>query len=608
VSSILDVRGLRKSIGGKVLLDGVTFSIADGEKVGVIGSNGSGKSTLLRIIAGLDGHEDGVIALRRGVGIGFLQQDPVIDSAFSILDIMREGPSLATEEEWERAHRIEELLTRVGLSSWDRRMGDLSGGEKRRVALARTLLDRPDLLLLDEPTNHLDAETVGWLEETLFDFAGAIAVITHDRYFLDRTVDRMLELSEGSVTQYEGGYTEYLEARLEREEREATEGAKRARFLETELAWARRSPPARTGKQKARQRRARDLAVEKREREEWRRPPLELEVGAVPRLGSRILELDGVGKSYGERPIIQDFSDRLLAGERIGIVGPNGVGKTTLLRLVIGDEDPDFGKVILGENTRIGYLDQNREIDPELSVEGAISENEWVEIGGKRIHRRAYLDRFLFPPHVQRQKVSSLSGGERNRLLLARLLLQESNLLILDEPTNDLDLDTLGLLEEMLVDFAGCILVVTHDRYLLDRIATSLWVFEGAGKVHRHQGGWDAYLARREESALESAEREREAERRRKKEREAEGMGWAQGVRAPKKGLSFGEGRELSEIDGKIAVLETERDAVAARLADPLFYQTAGGEVSDVTRRFQELEAELESLYRRWMELEEKQR
>jgi ATP-binding cassette subfamily F protein uup len=403
VSSILDVRGLRKTIGGRVLLDGVTFAIAKGEKVGVIGRNGSGKSTLLRIVAGLDGHEEGVIALQRGARVGYLPQDPVIDPALTILETMQGGEGRPNEEDWERAHRIEELLTRLDLPAWDRRMGELSGGERRRVALAGSLLDKPDLLLLDEPTNHLDAETVGWLEETLFDFAGSIAVITHDRYFLDRTVDRMFELSEGLVSQYDGGYTEYLEARLEREEREAVEGEKRARFLEKELAWARRSPPARTGKQKARRRRAQDLAVEKREREEGRRPALDLEFSSVPRLGSRVLELDGVGKRYGDRPIIRDFSDRLLAGERIGIVGPNGAGKTTLLRILTGVEASDTGKVVRGENTRIGYLDQNRELDPELSVERAISDGEWVVIGGKRIHLWAYLGRFQFAPRVQGQ-------------------------------------------------------------------------------------------------------------------------------------------------------------------------------------------------------------
>jgi ATP-binding cassette subfamily F protein uup len=263
--------------------------------------------------------------------------------------------------------------------------------------------------------------------------------------------------------------------------------------------------------------------------------------------------------------------------------------------------------VILGENTRIGYLDQTREIDSELSIEGAISDGEWVELGGKKIHVRAYLDRFLFPPHVQRQKVSSLSGGEKNRLLLARPLLQEFNLLILDEPTNDLDLDTLGLLEETLSEFHGCLLIVTHDRYLLDRLATSLWVVEGGGKVHRHQGGWDAYIARRERSSRDLVEREKEVDRRRKQERSAEGQAEDLGGRSPRKGLTFREGRELAEMVGRIAALEGERDAVAAQLADPSFYQSAAGQVGEATRRFQDLEAELESLYKRWMELEEKQ-
>ena len=594
------------SIGGRTLLDGVTFAIAEGEKVGVIGRNGSGKSTLLRILAGLEGMEEGTVALRRGARVSYLPQDPLIDPEFTIIQAMGEGKPRAGEEEWVRAHRIEELLTRLGLAGWGRRIGDLSGGERRRVALARTLLDEPDLLLLDEPTNHLDADTVGWLEETLFDFRGAVALVTHDRYFLDRTVDRMLELADGVIEQYEGGYTEYLEERLAREEREAVEGAKRARFLEAELAWARRSPPARTGKQKARRRRAQDLAAEKKAKESNRRPDLELGFSAVPRLGSRILELEEVRKSYGENAILSGFSDRLLAGERIGIVGPNGVGKTTLLKILTGAEDADGGEVVLGENTRIGFLDQNREIDLELSVERAISDSEWIEIGGRRIHLRAYLERFLFPAHMQRQKVSSLSGGERSRLLIARLLLQEFNLLVLDEPTNDLDLDTLGLLEEALIEFSGCLLVVTHDRYLLDRIATSLWVFEGGGKVHRHHGGWDSYLARREEAVREREARAREDERRRREERSEARAEEAKAARAPKKGLTFREQKELVEMEGRIAEREGERDRLAALLADPGFYQGAAVEVAETTRRYREVESEVEKLYERWAELEEK--
>jgi ATP-binding cassette subfamily F protein uup len=288
-------------------------------------------------------------------------------------------------------------------------------------------------------------------------------------------------------------------------------------------------------------------------------------------------------------------------------VGPNGAGKTTLLRILTGVEASDTGKVVRGENTRIGYLDQNRELDPELSVERAISDGEWVEIGGKRIHLRAYLDRFHFPPHVQRQKVSSLSGGEKNRLLLARLLLQEFNLLILDEPTNDLDLDTLGLLEEVLSEFPGCLLVVTHDRYLLDRLATSLWVFEGGGTVHRHHGGWDAYLAHREDSTRARVEKERDAERRRKQERSEVARTGTSAAGSPRKGLSFKEARELAEMAGQITSVESERDELGERLADPLLYQGGAGEVGAITRRFQELEVELETLYRRWTELEEKQ-
>jgi ABC transport system ATP-binding/permease protein len=604
MSTILDVRNLRKSYGARTVLDGVDLHVSEGEKVGVIGRNGCGKSTLFRILAGVEGHDGGEIALRNDVGVGFLPQDPHMDPDRTVFQLAEEGIAEAGEE-WETRHRVEAMLTRLGVSDWDRRVGELSGGERRRVALARTLLGEPDLLLLDEPTNHLDADTVLWLEETLFDFPGSALIITHDRYFLDRVVDRMIEVSPRGLVSYEGGYTEYLEERAAREERERTEEGKRRRFLEKELAWARRSPPARTGKQKARRRRAKELAREQREAERSQVGAVDLEVTGAPRLGSRVLELHGVSRAYGDQVILEDFSDRLLAGERIGVVGPNGVGKSTLLRLVVGEEEPDQGKIVLGENTRIGYFDQDRELDPDLSVERAVSEVERVMVGGREVHLRSYLDRFLFSPEVLEQKVSSLSGGERNRVLLARLLLQDFNLLVLDEPTNDLDLDTLRVLEDALESFTGCLLIVTHDRYLLDRLATSLWVFQGEGKVHRHHGSWDSYLARREAEEATRAQRRKEEEKRRRDERATRAREEARAGRSERK-LSYNEKRELEGMEDRIGELEREKEELAAKLADPGFYQSEAADVSRTTRRYQEVEVELESVYRRWMELEER--
>jgi ABC transport system ATP-binding/permease protein len=645
---ILDVRGLTRSYGARTLFRGVDLSVAEEEKVGVIGRNGLGKSTLFRILAGLEGYEEGTLALRRGARVGFLPQDPPLEPGRTILETAAEGrPELrealagyhrvnrelagapGSEAEarllerqgqlsarldaldgWDWSHRVETVLTRLGIDGWDRTTGTLSGGERRRVSLARTLLSDPDLLLLDEPTNHLDADMVLWLEETLFDFPGAVLVVTHDRYFLDRVVDRMIEISPEGLASYDGGYSEYLEARAEREARARTEEEKRVKLLEKELAWARRSPPARTGKQKARRERAKEMATRQRERDRSRTREVELELQAAPRLGRTVLELEVVSKAYGRgddrRVILDAFTDRLLAGERIGVAGPNGVGKTTLLRIVVGNEEPDAGTVVRGANTRIGYLDQERRLDPELSVARAVSDADWVQVGGRRMHLRAYLDRFLFPAHMQEQKVGSLSGGERNRVLLARLFLEEFNLLVLDEPTNDLDLDTLRILEEALEEFEGCVLIVTHDRFLLDKMATSLLVFEGDGRVRRHHGSWDSWLARREEERADVEERRREAERTRRESRASEARAQARRARAGRDRLSFHEKRELEGMEERIAALEEEKESLAARLADGAFYQESADEVAEATRRFGELERELQALYDRWMELEER--
>jgi ABC transport system ATP-binding/permease protein len=504
---------------------------------------------------------------------------------------------------WDWRHRVEAMLTRLGVSGWARMVNDLSGGEAKRVALARTLLAQPELLLLDEPTNHLDADTVLYLEEYLVDYTGAVMLITHDRYFLDRIVDRMIEVSAGELTSYAGGYTEYLEAQAERAARQAESESKRRRLIEQELEWAKRSPPARTGKQRARIGRAQALERESESYRSTRARELRLHSPDTTRLGRTVLDLHDIGKSYGERVLIRGFSTRLRAGERIGVIGPNGAGKTTLIRIILGQEAADAGEVELGVNTRIAYFDQLRtQIDDELPVYEAAGGTDWIEIGGRRIHLRSYLEDFLFPTERQQQKVASLSGGERNRLMLAKLFMQPSNLLILDEPTNDLDLVTLQVLEAALVEYDGCVVMVTHDRFFLDKIATALLVFEGDGVVHRHEGGYDLYrrLVEERAAATESAARSRTAAAK----PAWRGRAAAAAEDVPKR-LSWKETRELEGLEARILEAEARRDELSARLADPALYQDPERALS-VTESFRAAESAVDALYARWAELEER--
>jgi ATP-binding cassette subfamily F protein uup len=633
--NVLNVQSLKKSYGTRVVFDGVSFAVDEGEKVGFIGVNGSGKSTLFRIVAGIEGHEGGTLAFQRGIRAGYLSQEPEFDEGATILSAVAGGKPelleaigeyhavaqaltagegdvdrlLARQERaagridalggWDYEHRMEAILTKLDVAHWERPVEGLSGGERKRVALARVLLQQPELLLLDEPTNHLDADTTAWLEEHLQEYPGAVLLITHDRYFLDRVVTRMLEVSTGELTGYPGGYTEYLEAKAERMERASVEEEKRKKLIAQELAWVRRSPSARTGKQKARIGRLGGLEKEQKEKRMPNRDAVEINLNEAPRLGRTVLNLHGIAKSFGERTLIRGFSGMLQAGERIGIIGPNGAGKTTLLRMILGQEPPDAGEVEVGKNTRFAYFDQRREeLNPEHTIYEAAADSDWVMVGGQRTHLRSYLETFLFPPEKQRQVVRSLSGGERNRLLLARLFLLDANLLILDEPTNDLDLVTLQVLESVLADYGGCVLMVTHDRFFLDKVATGLIVFEGNGVLHRHEGNYDLYRRLKEQKEAEAATAATTARK-------------AATTSAPAKKdeggrkLSYKEKKELDGMEAAITAAEARKEELSARLADPALYAGPADEVARVTAAFKEAGEAVDALYARWSELEE---
>ncbi len=542
---------IRKVYDGKEVLKGITLSFLPGAKIGVIGNNGAGKSTLLRVIAGEEREFDGDALPAPGITIGYVPQEPRLDASKDVRGNIEDGLAgirklladyeglsarlgedldedamqkvldrmNAVQEEidskggWEIDLKVEIAMDALRTPPGDARIETLSGGEKRRVALARTLLAEPDILLLDEPTNHLDAESVAWLETHLRDYAGTVILVTHDRYFLDNVVGWMLEIDRGRGIPYKGNYSEYLDQKAKRQELEAREQVKRQRHLERELAWVRTTPSARNAKSKARLRRYDELLAEEYEHAE---DEVDLQIPPGPRLGERVLRFEGVSKALGGRTLIDGLSFELPRGAIVGVVGPNGMGKTTLLKLVNGDIEPDAGRLVRGETLAVTYVDQSREdLDPKKSVFEEISGGaDWVPFGNRTIHARGYVSRFNFRGQDQQKLVGELSGGQRNRVQLAKLLRRGANLLLLDEPTNDLDLETLRVLEDALAAFAGCAIVVSHDRWFLNRIATHILAFEGEGKARWFEGDYGMYAARREEE-LEAAGEVRKGPRRR---------------------------------------------------------------------------------------------
>ncbi len=632
--NVIDVVGLEKSFGARKVLDCVTFAMGEDEKIGLIGRNGAGKSTLLMILGGLDDSEGGGVAMKRGATTGYLSQDPHLDPDLTVAQEIERGLKeirrameefdglsarmadnppdmdrlLSRQGElsnwiehhggWNTDYRVAEMMTHLQLPDRNQRISELSGGTKRRVALARLLLEAPDLLLLDEPTNHLDADTTQWLQDYLKAYPGAVLLITHDRYFLDEVATRMLELDEGKISSYSGGYTGYLE---QKEEQLLTAEHARSRLLNllrVETAWIRRGAKARSTKQKARIDRYHALQ-EKNVAKSVRDTKIGFTTDET--LGGTVLEFADLAKAYGAKQLLSGVTFRMKRGERVGVIGPNGCGKTTLIKMIVGEESPDSGSVVVGKKSRIAYFDQTREVlDPEQTIYDFLGEGDYVQAGPEKRHKIGYLEDFLFSASDRMRKIKTLSGGEKSRLILARLMLLDANLLILDEPTNDLDIPTLQLLDESLANFPGCVLMVTHDRFFLDKVATGILAFEGDGRATFYEGNYSHYRALKEQSRLtEKVESQAESRRTAK-------VASARQPVKPKKGLTYAERLELEKLEIEIEEIEQEKAAIETKLADPQQYEKAEGGIAGLSEAYTKVEVLLAGRYARWEELEMK--
>jgi len=622
MSTIIAATDIVVRHGERAILDDVTLGIQDGERIGLVGRNGCGKTTFLKILAGLQSPDSGEVTRQRDLAVSYLPQDFELDAGKNVHENVRDGArhvlDLITEFEalphdskrheeleqrilaldgWTVDRRVGIAMAHLGCPGGERRIESLSGGEKRRVALARAVVSRPDFLMLDEPTNHLDPESIEWLAEFLENFSGTFLIVTHDRYFLDRVVNRMIELSDGKFFSHDGNYTDYLLAKAERQEADATIEHKRQMFLKKELAWVRQGPRAQRSKQKNRFERYYETAAQAGPAVE---EDMELVIPPPPQLGNRTVDLTGLGMELGGKQLFSGFNFTFENGRRVGVCGCNGLGKSTLLRIMIGELQPTEGTVKIGQLTKFNYVDQGRlQLNEKNTVLDELAEGrEFVEWGDVRISVRSYLKRFLFSDDRVMTRVEKLSGGERSRLLLARILKNGGNFLILDEPTNDLDLPTLRVLEEALIAFPGVVCVVSHDRYFLNRVCTDVLAFEGDGKIHHSVGDYDYYLEKKQRAAVKVAAAlpERAAIVPPNKP--------AAPATAKARKLSFKEARELEGMEKAIHDVEAKIAQIENLFATPDFHSTHSRQTDQLVAELAAAKANLEKLFLRWEELE----
>ena len=640
--AIITLWNAQLAFGHYPMLDHASFSMEAGEKIGLIGRNGTGKSSLLQVLAGQAQLDDGFLNIQQDLSFAYVEQDPVypkdktvfevvssaLDEIHGLMDEYRtlseklengndpktlerfmalQGQLDATDA-WNLNHRVENILDRLSLNRNDR-IGNLSGGQYKRVALARGLVGAPDLLMLDEPTNHLDFESILWLENILKEFRGSLVFITHDRRFLDNIATRIVELDRGKLLSFPGNFSAYKETKAKQLEVEAIEHAKFDKFLAQEEVWIRKGIEARRTRNEGRVRRLEALRLERAARRE-RQGQVRLSLSSGERSGKLVAELKAVCKSFGNRQIVKDFSDIILRGDKVGIIGPNGIGKTTLLKMILGEIQPDAGEVRLGTRLQIAYFDQMRAQlnDNDTLIDTISPGRDYVEVGGQRKHVMSYLSDFLFSPDRARSPVSSCSGGEKNRLLLARLFARPANVLVLDEPTNDLDIDTLELLEALLLDYDGTVFLVSHDRAFLDNVVTQVIAAEGNGLWHEYAGGYSDWERTRPSSLPVAAKNRNLPDTVQDNLDDKKALPAQKPVPRQKqrKKLSYKDQRELDALPARIAALESEQAQVSQQLSNPAIYTGDGAEGIQLNRRFVEIEEELMACIERWEELEAK--